>query len=257
MSGLQSPSFTALDLSANSKLETFRASRSALTGVTFAQGSPLASVVLPATIQTLELCYLAKLSNAGLTLEGTSNITRLVVDGCALIDWKQLYDRCANVKYLRVTGVNMEGDGALLRNLLSVGGVDEAGGNTPTCRLVGTYRLTNYLEDALYEELREHFPELNIIQPEWTCIEFDDSVLDGHNISNLDNHTGYAYDNDYAPSAHISRILAQRHRVLGKKTAEGEVTICQLHDQNSNYYADAEDPALATPAVLTGAEGNV
>ena len=119
MSGLQSPSFTALDLSANSKLETFRASRSALTGVTFAQGSPLASVVLPATIQTLELRYLAKLSNAGLTLEGTSNITRLVVDGCTLLDWKQIYDRCANVKYLRVTDVNMEGDGTLLRNLLS------------------------------------------------------------------------------------------------------------------------------------------
>lgn len=257
MGGLQSASFTTIDLSTNSKLETFRASKSALTGVTFAQGSPLTSAVLPATIQTLELRYLAKLSNAGLTLEGTSNVTRLVVDGCTLLDWKQIYDRCANVKYLRVTGVNMEGDGTLLRNLLSVGGVDEAGGNTPTCRLVGTYRLTNYLEDALYEELREHFPELNIIQPEWTCIEFDDSVLDGHNISNLDNHTGYAYDNDYAPSAHISKILAQRHRVLGKKTAEGEVTICQLHDENSNYYADAEDPALATPAVLTGAEGNV
>ena len=82
-------------------------------------------------------------------------------------------------------------------------------------------------------------------------------MLDGRNISNLDNHTGYAYDNAYVPSAHISKILAQRHRVLGKKTAECEVKICQLHDENTTYYADAEDPALSTPAGLTGAEGDV
>lgn len=257
MSGLQSGSFTTLDLSANSKLETLRASKSALTGVTFAQGAPLATAVLPATLQTLELHYLGRLADAGLTLEGTGSITRLVIDGCPLLNWQSLYSRCPGVKYLRVTGVDMEGDGSLLRSLLQVGGVDEQGGNTTTCRLVGTYRLTVYLENDLYEVLTAHFPELTITQPTSTCIEFDDSVLDAANISNLDNSTGYRFDTAFAPSGHISAILRQRHRALGRKTADGEVTIFPLHDANSNYYADAEEVSLATPAVLTGKEGDV
>lgn len=44
---------------------------------------------------------------------------------------------------------------------------------------------------------------------------------------------------------------------MGKKTAAGEVTVFPLHDENSNYYADADDVSLATPAVLTGRDGNV
>ena len=47
------------------------------------------------------------------------------------------------------------------------------------------------------------------------------------------------------------------YRCLGKKTAAGEVTVFPLHDENSNYYADADDVSLATPAVLTGRDGNV
>lgn len=68
---------------------------------------------------------------------------------------------------------------------------------------------------------------------------------------------GYRFDTPYVPSGHVARILAQRHRCLGKKTAAGEVTVFPLHDENSNYYADADDVSLATPAVLTGRDGNV
>ena len=138
-----------------------------------------------------------------------------------------------------------------------MGGVDEQGGNTPTCRLVGRCRLTQYMDDAELAAMQAHFPELTIEQPAWTCIEFDDAVSDPANISNLDNRTGYRFDTPYIPSGHVARILAQRHRCLGKKTAAGEVTVFPLHDENSNYYADADDVSLATPAVLTGRDGNV
>ena len=76
MTGLKSTAFTGIDLSDNTKLKTLKAGRTALTGVNFAQGAPLTSVTLPATLQTLELRYLAKLRTSGLTLEGTGNITR-------------------------------------------------------------------------------------------------------------------------------------------------------------------------------------
>ena len=270
MTGLKSSGFTGIDLSSNTKLETLKAGKSALTGVNFAQGAPLTSVTLPASLQTLELRYLGKLTNGGLTLEGTSGINRLVVDNCPGIDWQALYGRCANVRYLRVTGIDMEGDGSLLTALMNTGGVDENGGNVDTCRLVGTYRLTSYKADDEYAELQAHFPELNIVQPEYTMIEFDETVADDANISNLDNGTGYKYGNAYKPSGHIEAILKNRHRVLAKVTKkattrnvnianvdtivnnlDGEMTYYPLDDADSTKYADG------TAAKLDSTEGDL
>ena len=269
MTGLKSGSFTGIDLSNNTKLETLKAGKTALTGVNFAQGAPLTSVTLPATLQTLELRYLSKLTTGGLTLEGTSNINRLVVDNCPGVDWQTLHARCGNVKYLRVTGIDMEGDGSLLASLMQTGGVDENGGNVESCRLVGTYRLTRYKADEEYEALQQHFPELNIEQPEYTMLERAETVADDACISNLDNETGYKYGNDYKPSGHVAAILKNRHRVLAKVTKkattrnvtiagvdtvmnnlDGEMTCYPLDDADSNKYADG------SPAKLDGSEGD-
>ena len=270
MTGLKSGSFTGIDLSNNTKLETLKAGKTALTGVNFAQGAPLTSVTLPATLQTLELRYLGKLTTSGLTLEGTSNINRLVVDNCPGVDWQTLHARCGNVKYLRVTGIDMEGDGSLLTSLMQTGGVDENGGNVESCRLVGTYRLTRYVDDETYAAYIEHYPELNIEQPEYTMLESDESVADDANLSNLDNGTGYKYGSDYKPSGHVAAILKNRHRVLAKVTKkattrnvnianvdtvvnnlDGEMTYMELDDKDSTKYADG------TPAKLDGSEGDL
>jgi hypothetical protein len=270
MTGLKSGSFTGIDLSNNTKLETLKAGKTALTGVNFAQGAPLTSVTLPATLQTLELRYLGKLTTSGLTLEGTSNINRLVVDNCPGVDWQTLHARCGNVKYLRVTGIDMEGDGSLLASLMRTGGVDENGGNVESCRLVGTYRLTRYVDDETFAAYTEHYPELNIEQPEYTMLESDESVADDANLSNLDNGTGYKYGSDYKPSGHVAAILKNRHRVLAKVTKkattrnvnianvdtvvnnlDGEMTYMELDDKDSTKYADG------TPAKLDGSEGDL
>ena len=270
MTGLKSGSFTGIDLSNNTKLETLKAGKTALTGVNFAQGAPLTSVTLPATLQTLELRYLGKLTTGGLTLEGTSNINRLVVDNCPGVDWQTLHARCGNVKYLRVTGIDMEGDGSLLASLMQTGGVDENGGNVESCRLVGTYRLTRYIDDETYAAYIGHYPELNIEQPEYTMLESDESVADDANLSNLDNGTGYKYGSDYKPSGHVAAILKNRHRVLAKVTKkattrnvnianvdtvvnnlDGEMTYLELDDKDSTKYADG------TPAKLDGSEGDL
>ena len=270
MTGLKSGSFTGIDLSNNTKLETLKAGKTALTGVNFAPGAPLTSITLPATLQTLELRYLGKLTTSGLTLEGTSNINRLVVDNCPGVDWQTLHARCGNVKYLRVTGIDMEGDGSLLASLMQTGGVDENGGNVESCRLVGTYRLTRYVDDETYAAYIEHYPELNIEQPEYTMLESDESVADDANLSNLDNGTGYKYGSDYKPSGHVAAILKNRHRVLAKVTKkattrnvnianvdtvvnnlDGEMTYMELDDKDSTKYADG------TPAKLDGSEGDL
>ena len=276
VSGLKSAQLTSLDLSKNTKLERLIATDTSLTGVTFAQGAPLTQVSLPSTVQTLELRYLPKLTNAKLTLEGYGNVSRLVVDTCPGIDWQQLKALCPHVKYLRITGIDLEGDGSLLRQLMDTGGVDENGGNVDTCRLVGTYQLTSYIDEVEIAKMREHFPEMNILQPAYTMVEFDDSVADDANVSNLDNQTGYKYGNSYQPSGHILAYLNQRHRVLAKVTKkatqrnvsmggtdtvmnnlDGEMTYYPLHDGNSNYYADATELRDCTPAKLDSTEGDI
>lgn len=249
--------FSTLDLNSNTKLQELIADNTVLTNVPFAEGAPLNRVVLPETLRTLELRYLPSLAENGLTLQGTSNITRFVFEACPLIDWQALFSKLSNVRYLRVTGINMEGDGSFLNTFMKLGGVDEEGSNVETCRLVGTYRLTSYMEESRHDAMCAHFPELNIIQPEYTMIEFDDMVSDDANVSNLDNKTGCKYGGKYQPSGHIEAIFKKRHRVLAKQSSNGIMTICQLHDNNSNYYADANDLATASPAKLDGTEGDV
>ena len=246
-----------LDLSNQTKLEYLDARGTQVESVNFAQGAPLTTAYLPRTLTTLKLQYLSQLMPTGLSLESFGNVNTFIFSGCPNLDWQSLLGKCTNVKRIRVTGIDMDGDGALLDKYITAGGVDADGNYTDTCSFVGSYRLTRYVDDATYAAYVAHFPELNITLPEYTTIKFDDSVSDSANISNLDNSTGYDYDNTYSASGHVAKILAKRHRVLMKKTGAGEVTICQLHDKNSNYFADADDVSKATAAVLTGTMGDV
>ena len=267
---------TSLDLTNQTRLEDLDARGTKVQSVNFAKGAPVTSAKLPSTITTLRLEYLARLTQSGLTLENYSNVKTIVFDNCPLLNWETLLQRCSNTDRIRVTGVDRDDDGTWLNKFMAMGGVDSEGNFTDTCSLVGTVRLTKYIEQGRYEQICAHFPELNIVQPEYTMIEFDDSVSDDANVSNLDNGTGYKYGNEYRHSGHISAILAKRHKVLAKVTKkpttrpvtianvettmnnlDGEMTYYPLHDSNSNYYADAESASDCTPAILDSSEGDV
>lgn len=260
---------TALDLTNQTKLEELDARGTNVQSVQFAKGAPLTSAKLPATIATLRLEYLSKLTNAGLTLESYGNVRTLIFDNCPGLNWESLLSRCANVNRIRVIGIDREDDGTWLNKFMTMGGVDVSGNFTDTCALVGTVRLTRYLDDESYASMSTHFPELNLVQPEYTMIEHDDSIEDDENVSNLDNKTGYKYGNKYVPSGHISAILSKRHRVLAKVTRkpttrnvnianvdtvvnnlDGEMTYCELDDTDSNKYFDGSE------AKLDGSEGD-
>ena len=260
---------TALDLTEQTKLEELDARGTQVRSVTFAKGAPLVKAQLPGTLAVLRLEYLSRLTASGLTLETWSNVRTLVFDSCPNLNWETLLSRCANIDRIRVTGIDRDDDGTWLKKFMDMGGVDAEGNSTDTCALVGTVRLTRYMDDETYAAYVSHFPELNIRQPEYTMIEFDDDVPDDANISNLDNGTGYKYGNAYVASGHISAILKQRHRVLAKVTKkpttrsvkianvdttvnnlDGEMTYCSLDDADSNKYADG------TVAKLDGTEGD-
>lgn len=235
---------TSLNLSQNPQLESLEATETKLLNVIFASGGKVSSAKLPATVQTLELRYLQNLTLENLKFAGTPAVTRLVVDNCTSLNWEDLLSRCPNATYLRVTGINETGRGELLKRFLTMKGVDENGNNVNTCRLVGTYQLTKYLEEAEYNELTTHFPELNIKQPEWTIIKYDETIADPLAITNLDNQTGYDFDNEFKPSAHVAALLAKRHRVMAKNTGTGEMTVCPLDDNDSRNYHDGTEANL-------------
>ena len=260
---------TELDLTNQTRLEELDARGTQVQSVAFAKGAPLTSAKLPGTLTVLKLEYLGKLTAAGLTLESYASVKTLVVDGCPGLDWEALLARCANVERLRVTGIDREDDGTWLDRFRTMGGVDAEGNATSTCALVGTVRMTRYLEDGEYQAARAHFPELNIVQPEYSMLEFDDTVADDANASNLDNGTGYKFGNRFVASGHAATILNRRHRVLAKVTKmattravtmagvettmnnpDGEMAYYPLDDADSYKYADG------TAAKLDGTEGD-
>ena len=244
-----------LDLRNQTRLAVGRFGGTEVTGVLLAMGAPVETLVLPGTLQTLRLESLPRLTMDGLTVENYNNVQTLIVSGCPNLGWETLAGRCGSLQRLRVELGDMEGDGQDLVRLYArnLQGVDAQGNYVGYCALVGRYQLTRFIPD----EVKAAYPELEIIDPEYTMQESDESIEDPKRMSNLDNETGYKYGTDYVPSGHITTILARRFRFLGKITAEGEMTYFPLHDSNSNYYADAVETANCTAAKLDGTEGDV
>ena len=266
-----------LDLSGCNRLEEVNAAGcTALGTITFAEGAAVNRLHLPANFQTLTLRSMQYIKWSAITFDNKRNLTGIWIENCALIDglavFKELFALKGKLKYVRITGLELEGDGSDLKEWYEagLGGFDATGNTTNTrCKLVGTYRLTKYLDDDTFNKYAERFDELNIRQPQYTMIEFDDTVSDDANVSNPDNETGYKYGNAYAPSGHITAILAKRHRALAKVTKkpttrtinianvettannfDGEMTYYPLDDADSNKYADG------TAAKLDGTEGD-
>ena len=250
-------SSTEFDVGFATRLEVLRLGGTGVQSVEMAEGAPLTEVVLPATLAVLKLRYLPLLTTAGLTIEGYAGITTLNFAQCPELDWVTLASLCPNLDRLRVEGVNMEDDGTILNLFKTLRGVDGEGNAVAKCQLVGDVYLTQYPSDSDLASWTAAYPSLNIHLPEYTMIEFDDTVSDPANISNLDNETGYKYGIDYVASGHIAKILSMRHRCLGKITGNGVMTYYPLHDKNSNYYGDAEETGNSTPAMLDGSEGDV
>ncbi len=260
-------SFASLDLTYQSRLRKLNVMGTKLETLTLATGAPIVELKLPKTLIALFLEDIITLTDAGLIFEDNSmeNVREYKYRNTPGVNGWAMLERLHNAKQ-NGTGmlerfsidIDMSGDAEILERYFNYktyrndGGYDDLHSG-----LRGTYRLTKYISDEDFARYTDRYNSLTITQPEYTEIMFDDSVGASANISNLDNLTGYEYDKTYQPSGHINKILSMRRRVLAKKTGEGEVTVYPLHDENSNYYADAQDVSMATPAVLTGEEGDV
>ncbi|MEO4837295.1 hypothetical protein ABHZ30_04675, partial [Bacteroides uniformis] len=272
-----------LDLSWQGRLKKLDVRGTGLTRVKLATGAPVVQLCLPDTIEELFLEYLTKLQDSGLVLEGINNVRGYRYTNCPGIDGFAMLERLHQAR-LNGSGklerfvleIDREDDGTLLKKYYDYGTYTQTGAvDDRHSGLRGKLTLTKYLADEELEKYAARYPELTIKQPPYTMIEFDDSVADDANISNLDNRTGYKFGNTYKMSGHVNAILSKRHRVLAKVTKmptsrkvemagqqvevnnpDGEMTYFPLHDESSNFYADAEDMNNCTVAKLDGSEGD-
>lgn len=250
----------SLNLNECTKLKEINASGcTELSTIKFAEGSPIATIALPANYQTLRLQSLPLITREGITFENISNLRGLWVENCAKLDGIALLNEILgysdnNLKYIRITGVDKDGDGSDLIKLynLGIGGITSDGNNVANkCKLVGTYRLTQLLDDTVFNNLKECFDELNLSQPEYSIYEFNDVISDTKKVTNHDNSTGYNFGNDYECSGHGLKIINSRHGYTVKYLGSGKFVACQLNDSNYLKFSDGND------SVLTGSYGDV
>lgn len=255
----------SLDLSGAVKLEKVIAKGATGMGtIALPKGSPVNDLTLPPNLSTLRLEGLPYLTNAGIKFPDGNNVSNLVVDGVPNINWEALVTSLGKVQNIRVTNINMEGPVTFLDKYKNMNGIDANGNIVPGARLIGTYQLTTYIEDSLYLQYRELFPELLIKQAEYSVVRVYEKdpttqaeVLTTKNLYNPDNNTGYGTPNAYVPSGHFLKVMSQYHRYLGKQVVRGTMTLCQLHDKNSEKFADNVDHTVATEALLEGQQGDV
>lgn len=257
------PSF---DLSLSTRLEEFIAKGCDLMNtVRFALGCPISRMVLPKNLRTLQLENLSELKNTGIEFPDGMGIDTLIVDNCEQIDYMALIDTIgSNLTHIRITGIDLTEESTYLNQFNHLGGVNSEGGIISGVGLVGKFQLIDYVEASELRALRDKFPLLEITQSEYsTYIVYDKNptggsvVLDTANIYNPHNDTGYTTSRPYVASGHILDIKNSRHRYLGKQAVDGEMTVIQLHDEDSGKYNDHVNKNSATTAKLDGSEGDV
>ena len=217
-----------LDLSQCSLLENVNATGCTnLSSIKFYSGAPLSKLRLPSNYKNLTLLGLPLITNAGITFDDINALETIYIDQCALLNAKTILDLVLNgatsatpKKYLRVNIGNFSDDATYIRRLnsLNLGGLTTAGEVLDNqVSLTGNYQLTKSVPEAELAALKIKFPELNIIRPEYTVIEYDLLTADPANLSNLDNATGYKFGNEYKPSGALEQILNAREKIQVKR----------------------------------------
>ena len=237
------------------RLTAVYAKGSSLMTIGLAETAPIERLELPSTMTSLSLSNLASLKYpGGLSFEGVGSVRSVLVGDCCKIDCAQLLldliSGGASIKYIRLANINVTGQSSVLQTLVDSGvtGLSASGatyGESGKCTgLTGRWIMTDYISTDTLASMQSYFPELSIHNSQYSCISFDDTVGDPENITNLDNNTGYDYDNQYKPSAHISQIWENMKPVIGIYDSGEEKIRCIPLDEK-DYTKLADGRALA------------
>ena len=258
---------TSVDAKGCPRVESIIANNTNLTTCNLAQTSPIETLTLPATMTSLELVNLPNLSYpGGMSLASVDNITRLWIEGCKFIDTEDLLldvAKAGAIREVRVPDVNVTASVEVLRLLRNAGatGLDASGiayEETNQCSgVIGRWILIELIEDGNVDgkagltELNRYFPELEVINSQYSHICFSDFESDTQNISNMDDSTGYKFGNEYTVPGHWAKVEALSHAYQCTFNArENKMHLKQINDSDYTKLANGSD---YDPADLAGA----
>ncbi|MCM1296409.1 MAG: hypothetical protein NC311_12800, partial [Muribaculaceae bacterium] len=243
---------SGIDASKCPRIEEINAKDTNVARCDVAQTAPIETMVLPSAVSRLDLVNLPKLTYpGGLELASVGNITHLRIEGCPYVDTEGLtlsVAQTGKLKEIRIPDVNITASVNVLRLLKQAGvqGLSNTGsayGEEGKCSgLIGRWILSELIDedgtDGL-NSLNAYFPELNIINSQFSMVVYNDAEDDCENISNLDNKTGYLFGNEFVPSGHVKRLEEMSHGVRGTYDTEQEAMIVEeLSDEDYNLLAD-------------------
>ena len=231
------------------RLETVLASGSDLTTIRLAETSPLETLELPAGMTELNLVNLPKLSYpGGLTIASMANVNRLMLAGCPDIDPMSLINgiiSASNIRYLRLPDVNIIAPSATLSALKASGaiGLDPTGqayDETNKCSgVTGRWIFTDLVTDAQLSAFKAYFPALDIHNSQYSTICYSDVEPDTENISNMDDSTGYRFNNTYTVPAHWQLMVQRSHAMKATfNPTDGKMHCKPISDSSYSQLAD-------------------
>lgn len=243
---------TVLDVSGQSRLNTLLAGGTALTNIVLPEGAPITTLVLPSTLTRLSLRYLPELTENGLTLQGTANVSHFSFAECPKLDWQELIAQCPNVAYLRIEGVNGKVRPEFLERYMNLGGINASGIETTYPVMTGKVTLTTVVTAERLAALRAKYTPggLDIEECQFSQYIFDDLVTDPANITNEDNQTGLDYlddsivdmddqPNKYRASGHVQLIHDKCQLVAGRiNNRTGKMNVTKLSKDSLFETAD-------------------
>lgn len=242
------------------RLETVLASGSNLTTIRLAETSPLETLELPAGMTELNLVNLPKLSYpGGLTIASMANVNRLMLAGCPDIDPMSLINgiiSASNIRYLRLPDVNIIAPSATLSALKASGaiGLDPTGqayDETNKCSgVTGRWIFTDLVTDAQLSAFKAYFPALDIHNSQYSTICYSDVEPDTENISNMDDSTGYRFNNTYTVPAHWQLMVQRSHAMKSTfNPTDGKMHCKPISD---NSYSQLADGTSYDPSDMAG-----
>ena len=250
---IRNTAIMTLNTSGCPRLKTVLAEGSKLTTFTPAQSSPLATLTLPASMTTLTLENLPNLGypNGGLQIASLANLTRITLTSCKGITAETLLADVvasgAKLAEVSVSGYSMSGKSSTLTTMKDLGVIGVGSSASGVCDgMSGKWMMTDLLEDADFEALSAYYPEMTLINAQYSYVIFDDAESDTQNITNPDNGT---VGDSYEATGHFKRLEKESHVYKctydTSDTANPYMRCEEVSDADYNYMADGTEYDVA------------
>lgn len=233
-----------LDASGCPRLRSVLAEGSLLQTMNVAEASPIATLHLPSTMTDLRFVNLPKLAygtGGGLVISGFDKVKTLTVSDCPGIDVAKMLDDIvdggAMLTGVSISEINTTGKYSVLEALREAGTIGLNSEEKIVCDgLSGRWIMSALIEEENLNTVNAYFPNLEVLNLQYSEVVFDDTNNDSQNMTNPENGTSGA---GYVASGHFLKIRDGSHAYkCTYDKSDGHMDCQQLSDTNYKRMAD-------------------